>query len=341
MTGYLPRLILAVACTVSIPYAAPADVSTDRPGAILIFPKVASDRDRETIIQISNNIGARVFLRCFYTDGRSELGGGEPAWLVTDFNITLTQLQPTVWLAGEGLPAVPPDRPDDLYPGPVPPVTDGFEGTLRCVVVDAAERPVGVNALTGEATIVDRQSGLSRKYSAVSVRGFAANNGDNVLMLNESEYGACPRILMLNHFFDGAPDPVRENPVSTRLTVVPCSMDIENSIPGSATLQFEVFNEFEQRLSTSMGVDCYADVALSAIDRASQPELSIFSFALQGTVVGLSRIRSVVDSRTDTGRGVVALAEEWREGGAYISSVQVHYIGGSLQSDVMVLSEPF
>lgn len=336
LTG-IPRAFLALLLLLPVA-AVRAEVSTDRPGAILIFPKIISDRDRDTVIQISNNTGARVFLRCFYIDGRSDRG---PSWSVTDFNITLTQLQPTVWVVGEGLPAVPSDRPDDLYPGPIPPVTDGFEGTLRCVVVDAGERPVGVNALTGEGTIIDRDSGSPRKYSAVSIRGFAANNGDNILLLNEVEYAACPRVLMLNHFFDGSPDPVRDSPIYTRLTVVPCSMDVENSVPGSSTLQFEVVNEFEQRLSTSMSVECYSDIALSSIDRASQPELSIFSFALQGTIAGLSRIRPVADARTNTGRGVIGIAEEWREGGAYVSSVQMHYVGGNLQADVMILSEPF
>jgi len=326
--GILPALLAA-----HLP--AYADVSTDRPGAILVFPKIVSDRDRETIIQVSNNTGSRVFLRCFYTDGR------DPAWLMTDFQITLTQLQPTVWVAGEGLPAVPSDRPSELYPGPVPPVTDGFEGSLRCVTVDESERPIGVNALTGEATIIDRASGTTRKYSGTGIQGYAANNGDNVLLLNETEYAACPRVLLLNHFFDGAPDPVLDSPIATRLTFVPCSIDIENSVPGAATLQFEVFNEFEQRLSTSLPVDCYADIALTSIDRASQPELSIFSFALQGTLVGLSRIRPVIDARTNTGRGMLAIAEELREGGSIVSSIQLHHIGGNLQADVMVLSEPF
>jgi hypothetical protein len=336
--GHLPTLIagLVIAAT-ALPGR--ADVSTDIPGAILVFPKVQSDPDRETILQVTNNTGERVFLRCFYIDGRTGREGGAD-WLVTDFQITLTRNQPTVWVAGQGLPAVPPDRPDDLYPGPVPPVSDGFRGSLRCIVVDESERPIGVNAISGEATLIDRESGTTLKYPGVSIRGFTANDGNNTLLLDQVEYGACPRMLLLNHFFDDAPDPVLDTPIQTELTIVPCSMDLEKSIPGEATLQFEVFNEFEQRLSTSLPIDCYEQTTLSAIDGAS-PALSIFNFALQGTLVGLSRIRPVIDSRTDTGHGVLIVAEERREGGSIVAPAHMHYVGGNLQTDVIILSEPF
>ncbi len=343
----MPRLpggrhsLLACALALCIVQPGSAEVSTDYPGAILVFPKIESDAQRDTIVQVTNNTGVRVFLRCFYVDGRVDRDGGDPSWLVTDFQITLTRSQPTVWVAGEGLPAVPSDRPDDLYPGPVPPVGDGFRGALRCIVVDESERPIGANALTGEATIIDRTTGDSHKYPAISVRGFSANNGDNTLLLDESEYGTCPRVLLLNHFFDDAPDPVVDAPIRTTLTIVPCSMDLENSVPGTATVQFEVFNEFEQRLSTSLPVNCYEDVELSSIDRASQPELSIFNFALQGTLVGLSRMRPVLDARTDTGHGVLAVALEVRGDGLSTAPAHVHFVGGNLQADVIVLSEPF
>ena len=149
-------LSLPLCCLLVVPALPCAgEVSTDLPGAILVFPKVQSDPQRDTIIQITNNTGIRVFLRCFYVDGRDSR---DAPWLVTDFQITLTQNQPTVWVAGQGLPAIPSDRPESLYPGPVPPVGDGFQGALRCVVVDESERPVGINALTGEATIIDRQT---------------------------------------------------------------------------------------------------------------------------------------------------------------------------------------
>lgn len=318
-----------------------AEVSTDVPGAILVFPQVVSDAASDTVVQVTNNTGSRIFLRCFYIDGRTEREDPNPTWLVTDFQVTLTRLQPTVWVAGQGLPAVPPDRPDDLYPGPIPPVSDGFRGSLRCMIVDQSERPVGINALTGEATIVQRTTGASRKYSATSVRGFPPNDGNNTLLLDGEEYATCPRVLMLNHLFDDAPDPVTDTPIRSSMTFVPCSMDLEASVPGNSTLQFEVFNEFEQRLSTSLSVRCYEEVDLTDIDGASSPALSIFNFALQGTVAGMTRIRPVTDAGTETGRGILAVAEERRPDFGTVADIPVHYIGGNLQADVMVLPDPF
>src|SRR5262245_57444961 len=324
---------------VALPSA--AEVTTDQPGAIIIFPKVVSDQSQDTIIQITNATGSQVQARCFYINGAIDQTTGEPLWLLIDFQIKLTRLQPTVWVAGEGLPAVPPDRPPELYAGPVPPVGIGFTGELRCVVVNSSESPVSRNALTGEGTLIDRDTHATRKYQAITVQGLPGNNGDNTLLLNDVEYDTCPRVLLLNHFFDDAPDPILNTPVESRLTLVPCSMDLEKTIPGSATVQFEVFNEFEQRLSASLSVTCFADVALSALDGNGPRERSIFNFAQQGTLVGQTRIRPIIDTNGTFGHGVVAIAEEFRDDGKTGAALNLHFIGGNLQSDIMILPNSF
>jgi hypothetical protein len=318
-----------------------AQVSTDQPGAILVFPKVISDENQDTIIQISNTVGSRVYARCFYTNGAPDPGTGQPTWVVTDFQITLTLLQPAFWVAGEGLPPVPVDRPQDLYPGQVPPVGVGFIGELRCVVVDANERPISENALTGEATLIDRTTHATRKYQATALHGLPGNNNDNTLLLDDMEYDACPRLLLFNSFFDDAPDPLLSTPLQSNLTLVPCSMDLERTIAGTATVQFDVINEFEQRLSASFTVNCFADVELSKIDGVGQPGRSIFNFAQQGTLAGQIRIRSVADADTRHGHGILGIAEEFRDAGATGSALNLHLIGGNLQTDVMVLPSVF
>jgi hypothetical protein len=63
-------------------------------------------------------------------------------------------------------------------------------------------------------------------------------------------------------------------------------------VPGSTVAQFLVFNEFEQRFSTSRLVDCYFRRSLSEID-TSQPELSIFNAFVAGTAAGQTRVRGV------------------------------------------------
>lgn len=319
---------------------ASAEVSTDQPGALLIFPKVVVDNDRDTLVQISNASGGPVAARCFYTNPQIDTDSGELVWLTVDFRIVLTRLQPTLWLASEGRAVTPTDRPEALEPGPVPPVSPGFVGELRCIVVGDEEQPITRNALTGDATILNRATGEALRYQAVSVNALPRNNNDGTLLLNNVEYSACPRMLLLNHLFDDALDPVLQTPVKTNLTVVPCSIDYERSIPGTASLQFDVVNEFEQRLSASLPVVCFADLPLTEID-SDDPTRSIFNVAIQGTLAGQTRIRPVPDGDTAHGHGVVAIAEQFHAAPSGGTALNLHFISGNLQGDVVVLPRLF
>lgn len=333
----MPRFLLTILLAVLfVPCPSRSDTSTDEPGSVIIFPKISSNSSEETVIQISNAAGSAAELRCFYVNGALVEDFGVPAWSITDFQLKLTALQPTVWTAGNGLPPVPPDmRPAGLYPGPVPPVGDGFLGELRCVVVSSNESPVSRNVLTGEATIINRTNGSARKYQATTLRGLPGNNNDNTLLLNDQEYTSCPRILLMNHFFDGAPDPVSGAELSTTLTLVPCSVDFELSNPGTASVQFTVINELEQRFSASLELTCFTNVKLTQISRP------VFDFATQGTLVGQTRIRAIVDGDTTHGHAILGLAEEFRGGDTMGTAMNLHFIAGNLQADVIVLPASF
>jgi hypothetical protein len=321
--------------SVSARQAHGAEVAADQPGAILLFPKIVVDDSRDTILQISNASGKPVFARCFYTSPDEDPLSGEPIWVTVDFRIALTQSQPTLWVASAGRPAVAPDRPPELDPGPVPPLAPGFVGELRCIAVNAAEQPISANVLVGSATIVDRGRNALLRYAAISVLGLPGNNRDNTLLLNGVEYSPCPRMLILDHFFDGAIDPVLQLPVRTTLTVVTCSADLERNQPGSASLQFDVFNEFEQRLSASLSVACFADLPLASISATA------FNAAVQGTLVGQTRIRPIPDGEVTTGHGIVGIAEESRDPAGPAAAIPLHFIPGSLQGDVFVLPPLF
>jgi len=313
-----------------------AQTGTDAPGSLLLFPKIVSNSAEDTIIQISNAAATPVSLRCFYINGAPAPGTGLPLWSVTDFQIKLTPLQPTIWTIGDGLPPVPSDmRPAGLYPGPVPPVDEGFLGELRCVVVNSNESPVSRNVLTGDATIVELATGVARKYQATTFQGLSGNNGDNTLALDDGEYTSCPRILLMNHFFEGAIDPVAGLPMSTRLTLVPCSVDYETSAPGTSSVQFSVINELEQRFSASVEVQCFSSLLLSEISR------TVFDASIQGTMVGQTRIRGVVDGNTQRGHAVIGIAEEIRGMNGPGTAMNLHTIGGNLQADIVVLSGTF
>src|SRR6185369_12937647 len=78
------------------------------------------------------------------------------------------------------------------------------------------------------------------------------------------------------------------------------------------TAQFLVFNEFEQRTSTSTRVSCYTDLLLSDIDTrpsfSDDNSNSIFGIGVQGTLGGQSRIRGVATTEPDVGHGLLGVA---------------------------------
>ena len=121
-------ILLLVAC-LAAPRPAAADVGSDHPAAILIFPKLLVDTTGglDTLVRITNVSDTALNVACFYVnttpqclaaDGTScfpnkqfcleNVGGQlvgatcEPQWQETDFNFILTQDQPTGWLVSGG-----------------------------------------------------------------------------------------------------------------------------------------------------------------------------------------------------------------------------------------------
>jgi len=281
-----------------------------------------------------------------------------PGWNETDFRVQITPRQPLGWLASEGMSgySTTPDKAFGKFPidgvnnfgiggssnagSRIPPVAeDPFLGALRCIAVDQDGVPVDRNVLTGQATLVvqdDEEDYLTvGKHNAVGLLAIeGAVNDDNTLVIGgpEAEYNGCPNYLILNHFFDGADDPVTEgfDPVSTILEMVPCSDDYLRQVPGAAVVQYLVYNEFEQRFSTSRPMQCKQFSLLSNID-TTQNERSIFSAGVSGTLTGQSRINPI-------GNGLMAVAHELHTGGDLsLAEFNVHYQGDRANPDFIVL----
>ena len=362
------------------------DVSTERSGSIIVFPKVIWDGERDTIIQITNTSNSMLHARCFYVNAAPvnpqlpPSPANPPRWSETDFDIWLTRQQPTHWVASLGRSTFFPGDPKmdssndaGFSPGLIPPVPEGFIGELKCVQVDAADVPLRANALKGEATIRSLLGDVS-EYNAIAFQGnpdmtlVDADPNDLVLDLTPThagEYSACPGVLLFDHFAEGARDlvinqigicesvciagnlgaPCSANadcntpsatgicgacPVSTELTLVPCAENLEAQLPGRVTVQFAVFNEFEQRLSTSTTVDCYLNLPLGQIATAGR---NPFTFSALGTISAYTRITpnpgictsgrctsgSTIGASCQTSGdcpssgGVIGVAEEFRE----------------------------
>jgi hypothetical protein len=262
-------------------------------------------------------------------------------WQETDFQFNLTKRQPISWNVDSGLPELPnndvPGRgdPPQFNEGSIPPAPETpFTGELRCFQVDpGTDQPIDRNDLKGEATIITTGGSDevdARKYNAIGIPAIpGAQDGDpNTLNIGgpDAEYRGCPNVYTLDHFFEGAVVVTHDNTVrgavNSTLTVVPCAADFlfQDLNLASATLQFLIFNEFEQRFSTSTPVTCYREVRLADIDtRPGDPgdPFSIFSIGTQGTLTGQSRIRAVAGVNEDgyQGRAVLmVLTENWAGG---------------------------
>ncbi len=215
-----------------------------------------------------------------------------------------------------------------LDPGRVPPVVPGFTGELKCIEVDQGGFPVPGNALKGEATLVEIATGDVSKYNAIGLKGFDTNNMDGVLCLGGdvteacptgAEYEGCPAGWILDHPATGAPDPVVEqqphctthpcSSVATNITVVPCTENFETQSPPPITLQFKVYNEFEQFFSASTTFTCWGSFDLGSDDPLANGINPVF----KASNVGGEILQSFVRSASGTPRGVMIIVEERHE----------------------------
>jgi hypothetical protein len=201
----------------------------------------------------------------------------------------------------------------------VPSVAEApFIGELKCIQADEqTRRPFGpcggqgqeqcpADSLTGTAYI-QRYEELDNggppgtldvaQYNAVGLKSTGRNDGNGILQIggnpNTAEYSPCPKQLVFDHLFDGALDPIdAQGRSETELTLVPCSQDLRTQIVTPVNALFLVYNEFEQRYSTTKQVRCLLDSPISRID-TSQPTRSVFHAAVTGTIAGQTFIDSV------------------------------------------------
>jgi len=252
-------------------------------------------------------------------------------------------------------------------PNKIQPVSeDPFVGELKCIATNFDGVPVDRNDLKGEAELVRSSTTPNplldvEVYNAIGIPAITgANDGDTKLVLGggvctggshdgspctstsacpsgrcSAEYSGCPNILILDHFFDGAIDPVTGREVTTTLTLVPCSEDFEAQSSVPIVVQVLEFNEFEQRFSTSTSVTCFRDLRLTDID-ASTPDRSLFSATVMGTLTGQTRFRGVVGKDPRYGYTLLGIAEEFRKGGGS-AAFNLHFNGSRPDSDYMYL----
>lgn len=314
-----------------------------------------------TIIQISNTSNNLVYAHCYYVNSAplnpDEPPGpfNPPQWQELDFDIVLTKQQPTHWIVGDGRPLSPNDplcsrtinecNGAGFDPLRIPPVDLPFVGELKCIEVDSTGVPLNGNHLKGEATLITPDTapfpGETSKYNALGVLGYNtaanSNDGDSLLCLGGgvregcptgAEYNGCPAEIVIDHFSEGSTNPVVEelapgsmSSVETELTIVPCTQDFENAVPVPFVVQFVVTNEFEERLSTSVTVTCWANFRLADID-------VVFTAAFVGTRFAQTRMFT-----PEGGPGFLAVVEEFHSQGGNVSRAALNVIGVGVRAE--------
>lgn len=288
-----------------------------------------------------------------------------PQWQEINFDIFLTKQQPTHWVVGNGRPQNPADPiclgdPQSntvtnrdcvnagFDPGRVPLVPEPFIGELRCIEVDGSGAPINGNHLKGEATIVRRLGSRSEasKYNAIGLHGLNdlnSNNSDFTLCVGGAqrpgcptgpEYGGCPQRLLLSHFAVGSHDPIVDElsgssgPVTTEVTLIPCSQDLEQLVQTSVQVQFRITNEFEELFSASTEVDCWRNFTLDEIGS------NIFTEAVLGSRFVQTQMTTPADQS-----GILGVVEEVHSQGSLVSTAarDLHGDGERVNGDTIAI----
>jgi hypothetical protein len=215
---------------------------------------------------------------------------------------------------------------------------------LKCIATGADHVPVARNDLKGEAILESStETDLDvASYNAIGIQARAAAGTpitDNPLVLgpgSAGDYNGCPNVLILDNFFDLANDPISGDTITTDLTLVACSEDLLRQVEGSATVQYLVYNEFEQRLSTSRTVNCFQEIHLCNID-TTQCARSIFAAGLQGTLTGQTRINPVVNPAAPLPSGLLGIAIESHGAGTSSAAFNLHFAGARDSADTITI----
>ncbi len=316
--------LCACALVAGMAGSARADVTVEKGSSVVTFPYLESGHGVISLVQLTNTGNNMLHVACYYVRTLDCYGpyNCKPVWEETDFDIWLTKQQPTVWPVDYGRRF----NPFDEFQGfdvSVPPM-GYFIGELKCFEISPTGEPLTGNHLKGEATILKCDAPIEKdgygapanedmgcpgtvdvaKYNAIGIEGNPDAQGFNPLQLDGDIYAACPEQTIMNFVADGSQTEMGNllsnsdnSTVEARsrsyLTLVPCTEDFENQQPTQSTVQFLVYNEYEQRFSASTTVDCWFDSKLSHIDSPTAPENSVFHVNVLGTDVGTAWITPV------------------------------------------------
>jgi len=117
--------------------------------------------------------------------------------------------------------------------------------------------------------------------------------------------------------------------VETEVTLVPCRANYETQVPTKVTVQFLVFNEFENRFSTSLQFECWSSFVLSDI-------ANVFNVLVTNTRFAQTQMRP-----SDVSSGLVGVVEEYHtvEGATSRVAFNLHEQGERATTDLIFIPE--
>jgi hypothetical protein len=267
VTSTLRSAALSIAVAVALTTGAGAEAPPQRlPSAVLIYPLIRVEGGGATVdtrVEIVNLTSRPIDLKCIYVPAQTCSG--------LDFHVRLTANQPLSWLASHGLFS-------GFSSTAVPPF--GQTGELKCIVEPEQEGIEFHNAIQGRAAVFGAD-GQTIGYSAVGILRLVDGPLENTIPLDGVTYSQCPD---QQHFLflSSTGTPASES----EIVIAPCSEDLENLVAPPTTVQFEIVNEFEQHLSASTIVTCYANRTLRQISQS-------FTRATLGSETGHLIVRGV------------------------------------------------
>jgi len=249
------------------------------------------------------------------------------------------------------------------------------------LVQESSEEP-RISDLQGRRVVFP--GGDISQYNALAILG-TENNNDGVLVLGGGqclgsgpdrdkvcksdedcgdsgpclfEYNACPQAWVVQHYADGAPNPVIEavrvgvappleltgppSQVFTELTFVPCTENFETQIPTAVTLQFQTWDEFESVFSVSTTVTCWGNFFLSDLGAPALTFAGTQVLDPAGTMFMETRIRPSNASSS----GILMMAETYIVGKintqtgfpfATVAAANLHLEGERTQPDIITV----
>lgn len=263
----LRSAVLAIGIASAMAATAGAQAPPQRlPSAVLVYPLIRVEGGGATVdtrVEIVNLTSRPVDVKCIYVPQQTCSG--------IDFHVRLTANQPLSWLASRGLFTNSPGTA-------VPPFSS--TGELKCIVQPDQESADRHNAIQGRAAVFGAD-GQTIGYSSVGFLRLVDGPLENTIPLDGATYSQCPD---QQHFLflSSTGNPASES----EIVIAPCSEDLENLVAPPTTVQFEVINEFEQHLSASTTVTCYARRTLRQISNS-------FTRATLGSETGHLIVRGV------------------------------------------------